>query len=252
AILPPYPPAVGPGSALHSDFNFIYRALLNDFTAPPQLPPLPAPSNSFIHSDLNFIYQAILAMNSREMGDFSYRGVYDASTDLFPTTGGSGTSGDVIAGDVWNISVLGVLGGIHVYVGYTIRALVNSPGQTASDWNIMNVGYGYVPVNRAGDTMTGGLNIVTSSANALQVSGSSLFTSAISRSAWGLTGAGFRIAPATLTDTTSSGTVASVAAYSFDAPTFATSSSTAYTNAANLYLAAPIAGTNVTFAANQR
>jgi len=159
ASLPPYPPSTGVGSSLHSDFNFIYKALMNDITAPPQLPPLPFPSSSFIHSDLNFIYQAVLAFNSREFGNFSYRGVYNASSDLFPSAGGSGTGGAIMAGDVWNISVAGVLGSMNVYIGYTIRALVNTPGQTAANWTIMNVGYGYVPLNRAGDSMTGNLTL---------------------------------------------------------------------------------------------
>jgi len=51
----------------------------------------------------------------------------------------------------------------------------------------------------------------------------------------------------TITDSTSSGTVATAVANSFAVPTFAASSATTFTNAANLYIAGDIAaGTNVT------
>jgi len=66
-------------------------------------------------------------------------------------------------------------------------------------------------------------------------------------SAWTTSGIGIRIAAATYTDSSSSGTVASVAAHAIAQPTFAASSSTTFTNAASLYLAnAPAAGSNVT------
>lgn len=65
-----------------------------------------------------------------DMGD------YDASTNLFPETGGSGTDGAVRKGDCFDISVGGNLGGEDVGVGATIRAKVNDPGQTLSNWRI--------------------------------------------------------------------------------------------------------------------
>ena len=37
------------------------------------------------------------------------RGNYDASTNLFPSSGGSGTAGAVMKGDFWYISVTGTL-----------------------------------------------------------------------------------------------------------------------------------------------
>ncbi len=65
--------------------------------------------------------------------------------------------------------------------------------------------------------------------------------------AWGTTGINFQTAAATYTDSSSSGTVASVVANSFGVPTFAASSATTYTAASNVYIAgAPSAGTNVT------
>lgn len=68
-----------------------------------------------------------------------------------------------------------------------------------------------------------------------------------SASAWGTLGVVFHTHAMTLTDTSSSGTVATVTANSFSTPTLAASSVTTYTDAANVYIAnAPAAGSNVT------
>lgn len=68
-----------------------------------------------------------------------------------------------------------------------------------------------------------------------------------SQTAWTVAGPQLSTVAATLTDSTSSGTVATHVASSFGIPTFAASSATTYTNAATLYIAgAPVAGTNVT------
>jgi hypothetical protein len=77
------------------------------------------------------------------------RGNYDASSNLFPSTGGSGAGGSIKAGDLWYISVGGTLGGTSVLVGYSVRALVDSPAQTSTNWSILNVGLGFVPENVA-------------------------------------------------------------------------------------------------------
>jgi hypothetical protein len=75
------------------------------------------------------------------------RGNYDASTNLFPSTGGSGTSGALLKGDLWYISVAGTLGGQLVNVGDSIRALTDAPGQTSGNWDILEANIGYVPEN---------------------------------------------------------------------------------------------------------
>jgi len=75
----------------------------------------------------------------------------------------------------------------------------------------------------------------------LHVSGSQ------SASAWGVSGILFRVSGATLTDTTSSGTVTNVGASAIATPTIAASNTTTFTHAANLYITGgPVAGTNVT------
>jgi hypothetical protein len=75
------------------------------------------------------------------------RGSYDASVNVWPSSGGSGTAGAILKGDLWYISVAGTLGGVDVSVGSSIRALIDTPGQTAANWDILNVGLGYVPEN---------------------------------------------------------------------------------------------------------
>ena len=80
------------------------------------------------------------------------RGNHDASGNVWPSTGGSGTSGAILKGDVWLISVAGVLGGVAVNVGDTIRALVDTPGTTASNWAILEGNLGYTPENIANRT----------------------------------------------------------------------------------------------------
>lgn len=77
------------------------------------------------------------------------RGNYDASVNIFPATGGSGTAGAIKKGDLWFISVAGTLGGVAVNVGDHIRALTDTPGQTAGNWSISESNLGYTPENQA-------------------------------------------------------------------------------------------------------
>lgn len=69
-------------------------------------------------------------------GIFDDRGLYDASVNVFPSTGGTGTAGTILRGNVWTISVAGTLGGIAVIKDQEIRALIDNPGQTLSNWHI--------------------------------------------------------------------------------------------------------------------
>jgi hypothetical protein len=70
------------------------------------------------------------------VGLWNDRGNYDASTNVFPSTGGSGTAGAIAKGDIWTVSVAGTVGGVLVNPRETIRALINNPGQTANNWAI--------------------------------------------------------------------------------------------------------------------
>lgn len=92
------------------------------------------------------------------VGLWDDRGNFDASGGAYPTTGGSGIGGAVLKGDIWTISVAGTLPiGQVVEVGDTVRALVDSPAQTQSNWAIAQNNIGYVPENQANKktTMTG-------------------------------------------------------------------------------------------------
>jgi hypothetical protein len=74
-----------------------------------------------------------------------YRGAYSASSNVFPTSTGSGAGGAILKGDMWIISSTGILGGQAVQIGDSIIALVDTPGQTATNWNILNGNISYVP-----------------------------------------------------------------------------------------------------------
>lgn len=77
------------------------------------------------------------------------RGSYNASTNVFPSTGGSGTSGAILKGDLWYVSVAGTLGGKAVNIGDSFRALVDSPAQVTGNWSVLSSNLGYVPANDA-------------------------------------------------------------------------------------------------------
>ncbi len=77
------------------------------------------------------------------------RGNYDASSNLFPSTGGSGIAGAILKGDLWYIDTPGTLGGTSVVIGSSVRALADTPGQTSTNWSILNAGLGYIPENSA-------------------------------------------------------------------------------------------------------
>ena len=61
------------------------------------------------------------------------------SPGAYPSTGGSGTAGAILKGDIWFIAASGYLGTTAVTAGQSVRALSDAPGQTAANWNILNV-----------------------------------------------------------------------------------------------------------------
>lgn len=83
-----------------------------------------------------------------------YRGVYDASGNSYPTSGGSGVSGAVKAQDMWCVSVAGTLGGSAIQVGDFIIAAEDAPGQTASKWNTLNKNIAFTPEDVANKETT--------------------------------------------------------------------------------------------------
>lgn len=84
------------------------------------------------------------------------RGSYNASSNSFPTSGGSGTAGAILKGDMWFVSVAGTLGGTFCQVGTSIRALVDTPAQTAANWGIVQTTLGFTPENASNKDASGG------------------------------------------------------------------------------------------------
>lgn len=96
-------------------------------------------SGKSARDDINAAFEQLFGVSERV---FSNRGGYDASVNLFPSTGGRGTAGDILLGDRYTITVPGTLGGTAVIAGQEIWALVNTPGQTAGNWFISLAGGG--------------------------------------------------------------------------------------------------------------
>jgi hypothetical protein len=104
--------------------------------------------------------------NSVVTGLWDDRGNFNASVNLFPSSGGSGTAGAVLKGDIWTVSVVGNLGGTAVALGDTVRAVVDTPGQTAGNWAIAEHNLGYVPENFANKGVAGGYGSLNASGKA--------------------------------------------------------------------------------------
>lgn len=91
------------------------------------------------------------------VGLIDYRGAYDASGNVFPSSGGSGASGAIKKGDLWVISVAGTLGGSNIQVGDSIIANADTPGQTSANWDKLNTNISYVPEDSANKDTDGTL-----------------------------------------------------------------------------------------------
>lgn len=77
-----------------------------------------------------------LAISTALDAGVSFRGGWDPVGGLFPSTGGTGTAGAIEKGNWWYITVLGTLNGQPVEPGDWITAVVDTPGQTGSNWLI--------------------------------------------------------------------------------------------------------------------
>lgn len=62
-----------------------------------------------------------------------YRGDY-AGTTTMPTTGGTFTGGVPAAGNEWRLTAQLVIGGNVYPAGTIIKAAINTPGQTLTNW----------------------------------------------------------------------------------------------------------------------
>lgn len=101
-------------------------------------------------TDAYTITQTDSAISAAVVGLLDDRGNFDASVNAYPSTGGSGTAGAILKGDLWTVSVAGTLPtGISVTPGDVVRALVDAPGNTQSNWAIGENNFGYVALNQA-------------------------------------------------------------------------------------------------------
>lgn len=92
------------------------------------------------------------------VGLWDDRGNFNASVNAYPSSGGSGTAGAIKKGDTWTVSVAGTLPTSQVVeVGDIVRALVDAPGNTQSNWAIQQNNIGYTAENSAykANSMTG-------------------------------------------------------------------------------------------------
>lgn len=62
-----------------------------------------------------------------------FRGAWSTS-NAFPSTGGRFTGGIPLAGDMWTLTVDLSVGGNFYPAGTVLMALVNTPGQTLTNW----------------------------------------------------------------------------------------------------------------------
>lgn len=82
------------------------------------------------------------------VGLWDDRGNFDASGGAYPSSGGSGTAGAIMKGDIWTISVAGTLPtGVVVAPGDTVRALIDTPGNTQANWSVAENNFGFTPEN---------------------------------------------------------------------------------------------------------
>ena len=108
-------------------------------------------------------YNGTYTVTKIDVNNFYFTKVFVATEtgnwgDIYPVAGGSGTAGAILKGDLWFISVVGTLGGVVVNVGDSARALVDTPGQTAGNWSVLESNIGYVSENVANKDIDGTLS----------------------------------------------------------------------------------------------
>lgn len=94
------------------------------------------------------------ALYSLVVGSMNLRGAYTPSGGNYPSSGGSGSAGAIKKGNYWIASGIGgsgqtTIGSQTINNKDSIVALVDSPGQTDSNWSIVEGNIGYVPLNQS-------------------------------------------------------------------------------------------------------
>jgi hypothetical protein len=162
-----------------------------------------------------------------------------------------GAAGSAAAGTLTGTALAsGVVSSSLTSVG-TLGTLRVTGAITADSFNCDQI---TIVGNRIATTVTNanlelecnGTGAITLNNNTTIASSSLTFSGNISAAAWTTSGIRHVSVPATLTDTTSSGTVANAYTNNFGGNTIAASNATTYTNYATVFLNDPTAGTNVT------
>ena len=105
-------------------------------------------------ADTNTLNSAKSYAEGLVVGLWDDRGSYDASTNTYPSSGGSGTSGAILKGDLWTISVAGTIGDKVLKIGDVLRAVIDSPGVINVNWAAVSNNIGYIAENSANKTDT--------------------------------------------------------------------------------------------------
>ncbi len=71
-----------------------------------------------------------------------YRGDFDASVNLYPSSGGGGGGGLILKSNIWIIAIGGTIDGNAVIQGQMLMAKIDNPGQTSANWFISLAGGG--------------------------------------------------------------------------------------------------------------
>lgn len=86
-------------------------------------------------------------------GLLDYRGAFTpavaSGASGYPTVGGSGAAGAILKGDVYFASAAGFILTEAIQAGDSVVAKIDAPGQTAVNWDKLNVNISYAPENAA-------------------------------------------------------------------------------------------------------
>lgn len=66
-----------------------------------------------------------------------YRGTFDPSGNLLPSTGGSASNGDIVGGDEWILTASATFAGLIYPPDTIVKAKIDSPGQTIQNWRFI-------------------------------------------------------------------------------------------------------------------
>lgn len=138
---------VGAGGSLSTGVLYSVSVLSNVDNTSDSSKPV---SSAQAAADAAVLASAQSYANSVVIGLWDDRGNFTPSGN-YPATGGSGTAGAILKGDIYTISGLGVgvtatMGSKTVKDGDTVRSLIDTPGNTDANWAVAEGDLGYTPL----------------------------------------------------------------------------------------------------------